>query len=542
MALHFFVRLSITRWWYWREFSPPLVLKKMIFTELRARYARLVAGGTVLAMTLPLIAAVRLPAVISDHMVLQADQRVPIWGWARPHEKIAVDLDGQKLITVADSQGKWRVRLEPLRAGQHLTLTVEGVNKVVVRDVLIGEVWLGGGQSNMGLHVSEANRFDAEKAAADFPEIRMFTVELKSSAVPLDDCAGRWEVCSSTTVGNFSAALYFFGRELHQRLKTPVGLIHSSWGGTPIHPWISLPVLKKYPGYTNLVERKKKEIEAWPARKAKLDEQLKNWETAAAKVEALHQPAPPKPWNPGPPDSGKYMPGQLYNAMICPLIPYGIRGAIWYQGEANAGGGSEGAADYADLCSRLISSWRSDWGRGDFPFIFTQLPGWNNDGDASRVSWAYFREGQAKVLALTNTGMAVTIDIGEKDNIHPKNKQDVGHRLALVALANTYRQNVICSGPQFAKVESAVTEIKIHFLHAEGGLTARGSELKGFVVAGSDKKWHTATARIVGDVVIASCQEVPQPVAVRYAWANNPDGNLFNAAGLPAAPFRSCDW
>jgi hypothetical protein len=370
----------------------------------------------------------------------------------------------------------------------------------------------------------------------------MFTVAAKASPVPLDDCQGSWQVCNSNTVGNFSAALYFFGRDLHQRLKLPVGLIHSSWGGTPIQPWMSLEVLKEYPGYPALLERKQKEIAAWPARKEKLEADLKLWETAAAEAKAAQQPEPPKPWNPGPPDSGQYMPGQLYNAMIHPLIPYRIRGAVWYQGEANAGGGRAGAADYTDLQSRLIAGWRKDWGSGDFPFLYVQLPNWNTGGDQAKASWAFFREGQANILMVTNTSMAVTIDIGEASNIHPQNKQDVGHRLALLALTDVYKLQTGSRGPSLAKHEVKDRAIVISFNHADSGLVSKGGELKGFVLAGADQRWHPASAHIQGERVVVSCAEVTAPVATRYAWADNPECNLYNGAGLPAAPFRTDNW
>lgn len=487
-------------------------------------------------------ADVKLPALFSDHMVLQSGERVPVWGWAKTNETVTVELGTQKLVTVADAGGRWRVLLEPLPAGATFSLTVRGENTLTVRDVLVGEVWLGSGQSNMGLLVREANQFEAEKAAANFPEIRMFTVAHKASPVALEVCEGRWQVCNSNTVGNFSAALYFFGREIHQRLKVPVGLIHSSWGGTPIQPWMSLESLQVYPGYAALLERKKKEIAAWPEQEQKIMADLKAWEIKAAAAKAANQNVPTKPWNPGPPDSGQYLPAQLYNAMIHPLIPYRLRGVLWYQGESNAGGGAAGAADYTDLQSRLIAGWRQAWQIGDFPFYFVQLPNWNNDGDRSSNSWAFFREGQANGLKVANTGMAVTIDIGDSGNIHPQNKQEAGRRLALLALARVYHQDLISQGPQFWKHETNGAAIKLYFLHTEGGLVARGGPLKSFAIAGKDKQWHLAHARLAGDTVIVSSKEVSQPVAVRYGWANNPDCNLFNGAGLPASPFRTDRW
>jgi len=485
------------------------------------------------------IADVKLPALISDHMVLQASEPVSIWGWAAADEKISVEIGEQKFITQAGQNGEWRVELKPLKTGAHLTITVRGANTIVVNDVLVGEVWLGSGQSNMGLQVKGANNFAVERAAADIPEIRMFTVEHNTSSNLLDDCKGTWLVCNSNHVGNFSAALYFFGRNLHQSLKVPVGLIHSSWGGTAIQPWMPLEVLTNYSGYPAMLARKQKDIANWPARKQQIEADLKAWEIADAAAKAAHQPEPVKPWMPGPPDSGANMPSQIYNAMIHPLIHYWIRGVVWYQGEANAGGGAAGAADYTELQSRLIAGWRQNWGIGDFPFYYTQLPNWNNDGDHTSNSWAFFREGQANILKVPNTGMAVTIDIGEANNIHPKNKQEAGRRLALQALAKTYRQKVVCHGPEFLRSEINGAELKIIFTHTDGGLAAQGGKLKGFAIAGADRKWHPADARIADDAVMVSSREVRQPVAARYDWANNPDGNLYNGAGLPAMPFRT---
>ena len=489
--------------------------------------------------TITVFADVKLPPIISNHMVLQAGERVPIWGTASPDEKIIVEIGNQKLTTQANANGEWRVQLEPLKSGGQLTLTVSGTNTIVVSDVLAGEVWLGSGQSNMGMQVSRANNFEVEKAAADFPEIRIFTVASKASTNALADCQGSWRVCNSNTVGNFSATLYFFGRELHQRLKVPVGLIHSSWGGTPIEAWTPEAVVKSLPSYPAFLEHKKKEVADWPEREKKVIADLAAWEKAAVAAKAANKPEPLKPGQPAQPESGQYMPGQLYNAMIHPLIRYRMRGAIWYQGEANASGGATGAANYTDLQSRMIASWRHDWGVGEFPFYFVQLPNFNSPGDRSSNSWAFFREGQANVLKVANTAMAVTIDIGETNNIHPRNKQEAGRRVALLALSKTYQQNVVCHGPEFSKMEITGAEIKMIFTHTDGRLAVHGDSLKGFVVADADKNWHPANARIEGNAVIVSSQEVPHPTAARYDWANLPDGNLFNGAGLPAMPCRT---
>jgi len=486
--------------------------------------------------TATVFADVRLPALISDHMVLQARAPVPVWGWASPDEQVSVEIGKQKITTQAGANGAWRVELKPLKAGAHQVLTVRGANTLVVTDVLAGEVWLGSGQSNMGLQVKSANDFEAEKAAANWPEIRMFTVANNTSVTPLDDCRGKWEVCDAGAVGNFSAALYFFGRDLQQHLRVPLGLINSSWGGTPIQSWMPLEVLTNYAGYTAYLARMQSDLAAWPAREKKIQADLQAWEIADAAAKAAHQPEPQKPYNPGAPDSGRFMPGQIYNGMIHPLLPYRLRGAVWYQGENNAGGGEPGATDYTELQTRMIQSWRAAWALGGFPFYYVQLPNYNNN------SWPWFREGQANVLKVPNTGMAVTIDIGEATNIHPKNKQEVGRRLALIALAKVYGEKGVFQGPQMARCKPSGAEIEIEFQHTDGGLVAHDGALRGFLVAGADKKWQPADARIAGERVIVNSPTVPQPEAVRYDWAGNPDGNLYNGAGLPAMPFRSDHW
>ncbi len=523
------------------EEQRPFITTDMQLTR-NSFYRLAVAGSALLTLAASAYADVGLPALISDHMVLQAGEPVRIWGWAQPDEQVTVEAGGQKLATHADKDGQWSVEMAPFKAGEQLTLKVTGHNQMVIRDVLAGEVWLGSGQSNMRLPVNRANHLAEEESAANHPEIRMFTVVTNFSPTPLEDCRGQWQVCSPKTVVDFSAILYFFGRDLQEQLRVPVGLIHSSWGGTPIQPWISLRTLKDYPGYPAILERKKKEAATWPARKKQFEEQLEDWKKAVAEARAQHKPEPKKPRNPAPPDAGQYMPCELYNAMIHPLIRYRIRGAVWYQGEANADFGQKGAAAYTDLLSRLIGDWRQDWGVGEFPFLAVQLPNWENPNESSHESWAWFREGQANALkSVPGTGMAVTIDIGEADNLHPKNKQEAGRRVSLIALNQVYHKPVVCFGPRLSKATTGGNEVKIYFTDTDGGLMCHGSELHGFVVAGKDKFWHSATAKIEGDAVVVSSAEVPKPIFVRYGWANNPDGNLYNGAGLPAMPFRTDD-
>ena len=501
-----------------------------------------------LALVPAIQAELKLPAVIGDHMVLQQRQRNLIWGQDTAGTKVTVSFAGRSLSTTTGADGRWSVTLAALPANATpQTLAIIGSTRREIQDVLIGEVWLCSGQSNMQLGIDQAQDGAKEIAAANFPNIRLLLVPNSGKPEPQLDQSGAWKVCTPENVAQggwsgFSAAGYFFGRELHHNLNVPVGLIEATWGGTPIQPWMPLGALKAYPGYAALMDRKQKEIAGWPAREKQLEADIKSWELATAQAEAAHQAVPPKPWNPGPPDSEQYMPAQLYNAMIHPLVNFRIRGVLWYQGEANAGEGLSGARDYTDLQSRMIAGWRRDWGLGNFPFFFVQLPNWINNDDRSQTSWAYFREGQARVLKSPNTCMAVTIDIGDPEDIHPKNKQEVGRRLALLALKNVYHQRVVCQGPEYRKDKSKGPKLKIYFHHTDGGLVVHGGKLNGFVIAGADRQWHSADARIEGDTIFVSSKEVPQPVAARYDWANDPEGNLYNGAGLPAMPFRTDNW
>jgi hypothetical protein len=500
------------------------------------------------SFTLSAFAEVKLPALFSDHMVLQGGERVPIWGWAKPDEKVTVEIGAQKLTTSADAQGDWHLQLEPLSSGAKLTLTVRGENSIVVNDVLVGEVWLGSGQSNMRLEVSHANNYEVEKAAANFPEIRMFTVGLNATMTAAADCQGTWQICSPQTVGNFSAALYFFGRELHQQLNVPVGLINSSYGGTYIQAWISLDAQQRVPALRPFMDKYKKAI-AVPfdeaAAEAEFKKAMAEWQVQAAKNKAEGKSEPPKPAIRTDPRLSKHLPANLFNGMIAPLIPYRIKGVVWYQGEQNAGAQPTTLANlYRIQLPTLIHDWRLRWGEEDLPFAWVQLPGFGKrpDGFQTESGFELVREGMLETLTLPNTGMAVAIDIGEPDNIHPKDKQDVGHRLALWALAQVYHQDIPFSGPIFAGCETNGAEIKIHFTHTDGGLVCRGEALKPFGIAGADKIWHAAEAHIESGDVVVSSKEVPQPVAVRYGWAKDPECNLYNGAGLPASPFRTDRW
>ena len=481
-------------------------------------------------------AELKLAAVFSDHMVLQRDKAVPIWGWADAGATVTVEFAGQKKTATADASGKWLVKLDPLEACAEPREMKVG--NIVIHDVLVGEVWLGSGQSNMAMSVNRAKDYEKEKTTATLPLIRMFKEESKAAASPQPDGSGKWTVCSSETVGGYSATLFFFGREVQRELKVPMGLINSSVGGTPIESWVAAEAQAQVPELKNaVVAAPKIPTEAEEAKaKATYEKALARWKTMAAKAKAESQPVPRKPRDPG--DKGKRSGGAggLFNGKIAPLIPYALRGAVWYQGEANSHPGK--GALYQFQLAALVGDWRARWSE-EFPFAWVQLPNFNRGGDG----WSLVRESMLKTLRVPKTGMAITIDIGDPGNIHPANKQEVGHRLSLWALGTVYGQKVpAISGPLPAGHKVRGGEIAVAFTHAEGGLVAKDGVLQGFLIAGEDKQWKPAAARIEGDKVIVSSAEVAKPIAVRYAWAANPVCNLYNGAGLPASPFRTDDW
>ena len=644
------------------------------------------------------LADVRLPAVISDNMVLQKTAKAPIWGWASPGEKVTVQLGDQTASATADDKGAWRVALDTSR--QPTTpaeLIVTGNNVVTARNVLVGEVWLASGQSNMEFTVAQGKDAKDEIAAADFPQIRHFHAAYKTAAVPQAETTGRWEVCSPKTAGWFTAVGYYFARSLHQELKVPVGLVHTSWGGTDAEAWTSAEGLAYDPRFKTIIERNIASPEKTAAAMEKYRATLRAWEDKTypkdpgntgfdkgwAKAEfddaawktmqcptawenaglpdfdgtvwfrkTIDLPAtlqgkdlilslgavddfdttyvngtqvgatgnevdeywafkrkykvaasvlkpgknliavrvfdhggqgglmgPPGemnlgvgrdtvdlagPWlyqvekqiptftggwagRPQAPGISQNSPTALYNAMINPLVPYALAGAIWYQGENNAGR----AYAYRTLFPAMITDWRSKWNQGDFPFYFVQLANFTKalpqPGDSE---WAELREAQSMTLKLPNTGMAVIIDIGDAVDIHPKNKQDVGKRLALNALAKTYGHKIEYAGPMYESMKIEGAKIRLNFSHTTGGLSLvlPGVQahalmtLKGFAICGEDHKFVWADATIDGNTVVVSSPAVPNPIAVRYAWANNPECNLYNGSGLPASPFRTDDF
>jgi len=635
-------------------------------------------------------ADVRVPAIIGDNMVLQQGKKIRIWGWANPNEKVSVVFASQKANAVADVSGHWQTLLGPVKAGGPFELTISASNTLTIKNVLVGEVWICSGQSNMEWPLINSQNGADAVAQANYPEIRLFTVQKTTSSTPLDDVKGQWIVTTPDKVGQFSAVGYFFGRELYQKLNVPVGLIHTSWGGTPAEAWTSndalattsdlQPILARYQeGLKNVGERQQeyaRRLAEWSQRNLYQDEGNKgealgyaasqtntaDWptmnlpqyfETAGLKMDGAiwfrkeieipqswagrslelnlaaiddfdttyfngtkvggigsetpnsynvprHYKIPAElvragknviavrvfdsageggfgagtmslrpsegaeepvslggPWSykvelaltPKSPDWGsrpeaagptnQNSPSVLYNAMIAPLTPLSIRGAIWYQGESNAGR----AYQYRTLFPTMIRNWRNAWGEGDFPFYYVQLANFQPIKDAPGESeWAELREAQTLTLHEPQTGMAVIIDIGEAKDIHPRNKVDVGHRLALWALANTYGEKIEYSGPLFQSFSIEGDKLRVKFRHAAGLKTSDGGAPKGFAIAGEDHKFVWADARIEGDEVVLSSKEVSKPIAVRYAWADNPVCNLYNTIGLPASPFRSDDW
>ncbi len=458
-------------------------------------------------------AVIQLSPLFTDHMVIQVGKSVPVWGKADPREKVTVSIGGQAKAAEAGEDGKWSVTLDPLSPGDPLTLTVQGSNTLTIQDVLVGEVWLCAGQSNMALPVSKAKDFQIEKPVATWPKIRM-------------QQTNKWVICSPETVGTFSAAGYFFGREVHQKTGLPVGLLHRSAGGTPIELWTSDEAQKAVPELKPLFES----VGGTAVASKQESAQAESDRQQATEVEGKQAVA-----------SQKQSPGYLFNDRILPVAPYAIRGAIWYQGEANSY--TVHANLYGIQLATMIKDWRSRWGY-DFSFISVQLPdiGPARPDPIQTCGRVLVREGVLKSLSLPNTGMAVTIGTGDEKSNHPTNKQEVGRRLAQWALATVYEQKgVAASGPLPEGNQVVNGKVVVNFSHTEGGLVVKGGgELMGFAIAGADMKWVSGNATIDGNTVIVSSPEVKDPVGVRYAWASNPaSSNLYNGSGLPATPFRT---
>ena len=505
------------------------------------------AAFLVLSLATTAAADVKLAGVFGPHMVLQRGMSVPVWGRAEAGETVTVTLAGQSKSVTADPHGKWSVRFPSLEAGGPHVLRVQGKTAVEVPDVLVGEVWLCSGQSNMArtVRVIEPPNMKAEIRAACYPRLRMLQVAHKNATTPQDDCAATWQICSPETVGAFSATAYFFGRDLHQALGVPVGLINASLSGTRIEAWTSIEAQRAVSDLRPLVEEYERSVKNYDTAAAEqvYQRQLSRWKGQQSKAKADGKAPLSRPMLPHSPDQLPSGFGVLYNAMIAPAAPYAIRGAIWYQGETNA---SSKPKIYGRQLKTMIANWRETWQEGDFPFLFVQLPNFREPQrePSEPVGWTLIREQFLQTLRnVPNTGMAVTIDIGQVDNIHPQNKPEVGRRLALWALAKTYGRDLVACGPLYRSMKRAGEKIVIEFDDVDGGLVAKGSDkLRGFVIAGDDKRFVWADARIEGETVVVSSPEVKTPASVRYGWAMNPACNLYNKAGLPASPFRTDDW
>lgn len=494
-------------------------------------------------------AEIRLPAIIGDNMVLQQKQTNPIWGWDAPGTKVTVTFGGQTRSGIADEKGRWTVKLDPVPASARpSSMNIKGTSGRELKNILVGEVWVCSGQSNMGFPVSRALDADLEVAMAKYPNIRLISVPQVGTQEIQDDFKGQWEPCSPANVGQFSAVGFFFGRILHEMLEVPVGLIDNAWGGSAAEAWIRRDVLEKDRRFADLMARwKKTEAEFTPAgfekQMAVHKEKVAAW--AAARREAIKagKPVPVQP--PRPPQNpmtGQHRPGNLYAGVLHPTIGYGIKGVIWYQGESNAGR----AYEYYDLFPLMIQHWRDEWKQGDFSFYWVQLADFKPEqAQPADSDWAELREAQTRTIGrLKNTGQAVITDLGEANDIHPLNKRDVAERLARWALAKDYGMKLPFRSP----------ELKSMIVQGNKGMvtvdcfgsslrTVDAGEARGFAICGEDRKWVWADAKIVGaDRIEVSAKGVAKPVAVRYAWADNPVCNVFSKEGLPLTPFRTDDY
>lgn len=498
-----------------------------------------------------LTADIRLPSVIGSHMVLQQDQPIKIWGWAEPGEFLSVALGKQQGQATAGKDGSWEIVLEPMKAGKSpLKMTISGSRgqSVVLDDILMGEVWVCSGQSNMEWEMRRIHSPTPEILRADNPHIRLFHVPRKVSLYPQDNVDAKWDVCSPDTIRDFSAVAYYFGRELHRNLDVPVGLISTRWGGTRIEPWTPVSGFRSVPELHGILQELETEDKEYRAEMIDRLPPLKKWPEMLEEALSEGTKIPPQPEMPFHPLLNPQAPTALYNAMVHPLIRFAIRGAIWYQGEANRNDG----AIYTKKMEALITGWRNAWGLGDFPFYYVQLAPHNYGyipDDQESDTLDYYRlpiiwEAQLEALKIPNTGMAVTTDITELYDIHPKNKYDVGRRLSLWALAKTYGQDdLLYSGPLYRDMSVEGNKVRIRFDHVGSGLISLdGRPLSWFEIAGEERTFVKARAEIDGNSVVVWNDRVSDPVAVRFGWYQLATPNLGNREGLPASPFRTDRW
>ncbi len=491
-------------------------------------------------------AEIKLPAIIGDNMVLQQKQANPIWGWDTPGTDVTVKFAGQTKTAKAGADGKWTVKLDAVPANaKPATIAIQGTTAKELKNVLVGEVWVCSGQSNMQWTVSGSWDADLEIATAKYPNIRLISVPQVGTQEPQTDFKGQWQECSPATVGPFSAVGYFYGQVLHRILDVPVGLINNAWGGSAAEAWVRRDLLEKDPRFKGLMAGWVQREQALSTDKAKADHEklMEAWKQKAEAAKKAGQAFTQRaPQGPAQILSGNARPGNIYNGVLLPTIGYGIKGVIWYQGESNA----SRAYEYGQLFPMMIEHWRKEWQQGDFPFYWVQLADYMAEKPAPGDSaWAELRESQTKTQqAIKNGGQAVIIDLGTANDIHPKNKRDVAERLARLALVKDYGLKLPYRSPEYKSI--AINGGKATVTLDTFGSSLRTvdvTEVKGFAVCGEDQKWAWATAKIVGsDKVEVSAPEVTKPVAVRYAWADNPVCNLVSVDGLPVTPFRSDDF
>jgi sialate O-acetylesterase len=524
--------------------------------------------------------AVQMPSLFSDHMVLQQDKRLPVWGRAKAGERVKLTLDGQTRTTIADADEQWRVEFDPLSSRDDaLEMRVSGENEIVIRDILVGDVWLCGGQSNMEWPLSKTH--DATKALQDanVPTLRTFRVQGELAFAPRGECRGVWQTCTPESAADFSAVGHHFARQLQSRFGRPIGLIGSYWGGTPAEAWMTRDALSSDPELVDLArlfdDRRARLtalraqfldelLPAWGRGEASRLKQIEiadaAWKAEAARAEALRLPMPAKPPAP-PPAPHPYLsdpvtphqPCVLNYGMIAPLKSMALKGIIWYQGESN----DRRPWEYPALLRGLIRDWRNQFKQSDLPFLYVQLASHRERPvGPSHHAWCLVREGQLRALSVPHTGMVSAIDLGEVYDVHPRNKRTVGERLALAARAVAYGEAVEWSGPLYDRMtREGTNRLRVHFTHAQDGLMSAlprpqpdtaapipTDTLVGFTIAGEDRRFYVADAMMDGATVVVRSDHVPAPVAVRYGWASNPEISLYNRAGLPASPFRTDDW
>jgi sialate O-acetylesterase len=473
--------------------------------------------------------------MLSDHAVLQRDRPIHIWGWDAPGAAVTIDFRHQHVTTKADDLGAFSVYLAPESAGGPDTLTLHGTTSIALSDILVGDVWFASGQSNMEMPLrgfpgsAVVKDADKEIASAADPaicgQIRLLVFEKKSIDYPLDDQPSSWTECNPATAANFSAVAFFFGREIHAHEHVPIGLIDSTWGGTPIASWISLDALASDSTLMPVFAARAH----FAALQSDLIARQAFEQRAIDAAKAAGQSAPKFDWHP---NQSSWEPSFLFNGMIAPAVPYIIRGFLWYQGETDSNPALHNPQLYSRLFPTMIRDWRARWNEGDLPFLYVQISNFNSPHE----DWGTIRDAQRRTLSITNTAMAVSLDVGTRDNVHPPDKQTVADRLALAARNLVYGEHVPDSGPLPISITTTDNGLRVWFSHADG-LRAQGDTVHGFELAGPDGQFHSADATIDGNSVLVRSSAVPHPTRVRYAWASFTDANLFNAAGLPATTF-----